>query len=288
MCSINPDNDTDKMTDKIRRLKGLITRHQPHIIAIVESWLTKNHHDEEILNLLGLNWYRIFRQDRCSGHHPGNAYGHSRSVQSKRRGGGVLVLWNPNDVVNASLERNPAEDHEDNVVNFDLFYTFNCTKCSGRKSTQKFGFTVVYRRPSRFKGQDRAEYEEINQTVIDRLVHLPFMYNDSHPDLDYRRWVMVGDFNWNPENRQHHWLLTYLCSAGNVERSNLSSQCTHRAGHVLDHVIGSPGFVVNSTDASSSVVDVTEIVSDHAALIFSLKLGKDCSTYRPCNARRCR
>ena len=150
MRSVSPRQESAR---KIRLLKNLISRYQPHIIAIVESWLTAKHDDAKILNLLNARSYQIFRQDRGSGHHPLATNNERPSVQMNRKGGGVLVLWKSHSRVNFELKRQPAKDHEDNIVNSDLLYKFDCNKCCEDPTEHKFRLTIVYRRPSPFKNQ---------------------------------------------------------------------------------------------------------------------------------------
>ncbi|CAF4507991.1 unnamed protein product [Rotaria sp. Silwood1] len=155
MCSVKPNKTHRAIPNKIQRLRNLILMHQPHIIAIVESWLNTDDDNEQILSYLNLAEYRVFRQDRGDGHHPGNAYGHTTTGLEDRRGGGILVLWKKPDDFNVDFNRQPAEDYADNAVNFDLDYKFQCAYCSNGQPVKKYGFTVAYRRPGPFADQGK-------------------------------------------------------------------------------------------------------------------------------------
>lgn len=151
--SINPNNPS--LRDKIAKLRNLISIYQPQLIAIVETWLTKEHNTEHVLRLLGIqqHTYKCFRHDRADGHDPNNAYGNTITGQEDRRGGGTLVLWKRDAHPNTRFEPYGDENYADNVINFQIKYTFNCGKCSNGKKFKKFIFTVVYRRPSPFKDE---------------------------------------------------------------------------------------------------------------------------------------
>ena len=82
----------------------------------------------------------------------------------------------------------------------------------------------------------RTEYDEINSTVVKRLMDLIDMYSGPQDGLDYHRWVMFGDFNWNPKNAGHLRYLAELATRAKTFWSPLSADATHRSGNILDHV----------------------------------------------------
>jgi len=101
--------------------------------------------------LLNLTGYEIFRQDRGNTNED-NAYNVGRILDSGRRGGGIFVAFlheNPR----LKFKRSPAEDFGDNIMNFEMAYSFNCRRCKEKSGSGKFGFTVVYRRPGPYKDQ---------------------------------------------------------------------------------------------------------------------------------------
>lgn len=151
--SINPTNRNRTFQQKIEEIKRQINQYQPEIIAIVESWLKEKHEDDEIVTLLGLKGYRIFRQDRGS-ENLDNAYviGDDENKDLGRRGGGILVAYRCSSQ-RIQFERNRAEDFNDNIMNFDILYTCSCAKCNEFDKRKMFGLTVVYRRPGPFKDQ---------------------------------------------------------------------------------------------------------------------------------------
>jgi hypothetical protein len=111
---------------------------------------------------LGLQNYTIFRQDRGS-YNIDNAYGDNDNQDSGRRGGGIWVAFRCADGADGiKFERSLAEDYNDNIMNFDIEYKFNCRKCNAQslseKPEKKFGFTVVYRRPGPYKNQGILYY----------------------------------------------------------------------------------------------------------------------------------
>ena len=155
MRSINPRNR--RLSEKCARLREAIQRNDPAIIAIVETWLSKQHSDKEVARALGINryedgyeeGYEIWRQDRDAGHHPNNAYGDTTTGMEGRRGGGILIAWKHIILKNGNrllLIRNPSEDFGDAIMSADIEVQMNCTECNEANS-KKFAFTLVYRRP---------------------------------------------------------------------------------------------------------------------------------------------
>lgn len=71
MQSVNPLSRWGSMENKFDRLKSLIERNDPDIVALVETWLNNKHDNEFVRQRLDLQNYDIFRQDRCDGHHEG-------------------------------------------------------------------------------------------------------------------------------------------------------------------------------------------------------------------------
>lgn len=71
MQSVNPLNRSGSMENKFDRLKSVIQRNNPAIVALVETWLNDKHDNAFVLQRLGLQNYQIFRQDRKNGHHEG-------------------------------------------------------------------------------------------------------------------------------------------------------------------------------------------------------------------------
>lgn len=154
--SINPENKTPAMKFKIERLRGRIQRYKPQLIVFVETWLTKNHRSSDVMERLDLDGYRIIgRYDRGDGHHEQNSYCLTTTGEEDRRGGGILVLWKQG-CNSVKCRKAPSENYADNVVNFDLYYAANCYKClNGKQWIQKFGLTIVYRRPGPFRNQSK-------------------------------------------------------------------------------------------------------------------------------------
>ena len=149
MHSVKLPRNLQVIPEKIQKLRDLIQTHKPHIIAIVESWLNERDTDGRILSYLNLTRYTPFRQDRKDGHNPGNSYGRTTTGLEDRRGGGILVFWKKPDDFDVTFKSESAEDYADNIMNFDLEYTFQCAYCSGWPRKKKYGFTVVYKPPRR-------------------------------------------------------------------------------------------------------------------------------------------
>ena len=95
----------------------------------------------------------MFRQDRGilnidNAYEDPNDNDDENNIYVNRRGGGILVAFKRNDLI--SFERDQAEDLFDNIMNFSITQRFLCENC---KKSAKFAFTVIYRRPGRFKNQ---------------------------------------------------------------------------------------------------------------------------------------
>ena len=129
-------------------MKKTITKKKPNILAIVETWLNKTHENEFLLEgWLLLNNYRIFRQDRYMPN-LNNAYvGPGELLENpngRKRGGGILVAWNANEMDNLEFSHDTSEDLYDNIMNFKIEQNIKCKKCGPKK--RNFAISVIYRR----------------------------------------------------------------------------------------------------------------------------------------------
>ncbi|KAJ6648666.1 Xanthine dehydrogenase, partial [Pseudolycoriella hygida] len=257
--SINPR--TQKA--KIEKIREVIGRNQPAIIAIVETWLSNEHSDDDVRNSLGLSWeYTILRQDRDAGHHSDNAYGATTTSMQGRRGGGILIAWKPIILSNGNplkLKRNANEDYGDVIMSADILVEMNCTKCNTSKN-KKFIFTVVYRRPV---PRDEPSAGDTNFDILERLTHLIGASLDVCQN--YSGWSMVGDFNYREGGDDKH-VKDFLMHADGAEIFPTSDISTH--------VIASPGHV-------NGLMVSKKPISDHHAFIYTLNLGDDFQTNEP-------
>ncbi|CAG0902771.1 unnamed protein product [Darwinula stevensoni] len=170
--SINPANE-----GKIAYLKRHIRDADPHIIAIVETWLTSRISDSDVKSYLGLETYKLFRRDRVDRDPDGKT----------RRGGGMIIAVK---MTSLNLSAEFLDSYDDNFLALTLEYTHNCSKCAG-KSSEIFSFGLLYRRKSAYKkGQTDQQFRDASNALREHVAS----FGATVPNLGGV--VLVGDFNF--------------------------------------------------------------------------------------------
>ena len=72
-------------TTKLLEFQGYVYEHEPDVIVLNETWLSKSHLDNEILDS---GAYKIFRLDRSLKSHPIDPH---HPTKYRKHGGGVLI-----------------------------------------------------------------------------------------------------------------------------------------------------------------------------------------------------
>ncbi|XP_037052470.1 uncharacterized protein LOC119086000 [Bradysia coprophila] len=269
MQSVNPLNRSGCMENKFDRLRAVIQRNNPGIVALVETWLNDRHTNEFVLQRLGLQNYHIFRQDRSNGHHEDTWRGEAPTGFEDRRGGGILIAWRETVLSNGNsirMSHVTSEAFADSVMIADITTQMNCRACNNDEITRKFTFSVVYRRPAR-------DTDDSNVELTNHLVHIGYMAVDS--TLGHSGWSMVGDFNWR-DGIEDPRILNILEGTEGAEGFPSQRQPTHRDGGSLDFAVGSPGHI-------GGLAVSNDLISDHHALVYTLILGTDYSANKRCD-----
>ena len=99
--ALGKSNNMPLNTGKLMELQSKIYNDKPDIIVLTETWLSKEHLDNEILPD---NIYKVYRKDRSKHSHPPDP---NNPDKFRRKGGGVLVAVKAsidveNDKVNVS------------------------------------------------------------------------------------------------------------------------------------------------------------------------------------------
>lgn len=142
-ANVQSCRDTRDNRRKLQCLRGLVIKKEPEILALVETWLTKDQSTGAIQTELGLEDYIIFRTDRQDNVYFGN------KTEDQRRGGGILVAWKPRGDVQfeEDIDRDKVFSCIDGIRSFIIKRKMNCSKCNNGKTLVCVSFRVCYRRP---------------------------------------------------------------------------------------------------------------------------------------------
>ncbi len=268
--------NTRANADKVLWVKRHIGRQRPHIVAVVETWLTSGESDWDVLHSLGLEGYQLFRADRSDRHPDGTI----------RRGGGMILAFK------AGIDARLVHQYRDNFMSVVIQHYFNCSECAG-SSSKEYAFGLVYRRPGPYTtGQTRDEFNQMEHDLWQNV--LPEIRRRA---LSTSGAVLVGDFNfsirvpghpvWNflpprnqdsgtteePSSAYERGLLHQIEACGMSQQVN---QATHADGNTLDLIFCTPEFVKRIFNAGNINVNPTTTRQDHCMLQFKLFLGYDC------------
>ncbi|CAG0903252.1 unnamed protein product [Darwinula stevensoni] len=186
--SINPANE-----GKIAYLERHIRHADPHIVAIVETWLTSRISDSDVKSYLGLETYKLFRRDRVDTDPNGKT----------RRGGGMIIAVK---MTSLNLSAEFLDSYDDNFLALTLEYTYNCSKCAG-KGSEIFSFGLLYRRKSAYKkGQTSQQFRDASNALWEHVAS----FGVTVPNFGGS--VLVGDFNFKIDveipDASNHWFST--------------------------------------------------------------------------------
>ena len=100
--ALGKSNNMPLDSGKLMELQSKIYKEKPDIIILTETWLSKEHLDNEILPD---NIYKVYRRDRSKHSHPPDP---DNPNKYRRKGGGVLVAVKTNiDVENDQSFKGP-------------------------------------------------------------------------------------------------------------------------------------------------------------------------------------
>ena len=225
--------------DKIITIQDWVYNKKPDVVILNETWLTKQHLDNEIFPN---DTYKVFRLDRCKGTHPPDQ---DNPDKFKVKGGGVLIAVKSNINV------------ETNVINLGSRAEILSVNISTK--TDSFCITTCYR---------VGTLGEKNFKEIDK--HLRNIASRKK----LKAHIVVGDFNlsntsWPTGNSSvelERQFTDLFCDLGLVQ---LIDKPTHDSGNTLDLLLTNLVGAVSNI----SVLEKDEICpSDHRGILFSLKI----------------
>ena len=227
--------------DKLLDFQSYIFEKKPDLVILNETWLTKDHLDNEVFPN---NTYTVFRVDRSQKTHPLDA---NNPNKFRRKGGGVLIAVKADLAIETKeikIIRSKAE-----ILSVEL-------KLS---ATDMICITTCYR--------------------VGTLGHANFCEIEKHlksiaTTKKYKRHIIVGDFNLSqvtwPNGRSPLELeRQFVDLFDDLGLEQIITNPTHEGGNILDLLFtNSNGYIKNVT-----VLNKNEICSsDHYGIIF--KLGK--------------
>ena len=229
--------DTDKLVD----FQSYIFEKNPDLVILNETWLTKDHFDNEIFPN---NTYTVFRRDRSQKTHPVDL---NNPNKFRRKGGGVLIAVKADLAVETKeikIIKSKAE-----ILSVELKFSATDIVC----------ITTCYR--------------------VGTLGHANFCEIEKHlksmaATKKYKKHVILGDFNlsqitWPEERSPLELERQFLDLFNDLGLDQIINTPTHEGGNTLDLLLTNvTGYAKNVL-----VLNKNEVCSsDHYGIIF--KLGK--------------
>ena len=225
---------------KLMEFQSKIYKDKPDIIILTETWLSKEHLDNEILPD---NIYKVYRRDRSKQSHPPDA---ENPNKFRRKGGGVLVAVKANiDVENDKVNVSSKAE----MISISLKANNIC-----------YCITACYR-VGTLGEQNFKEIEKHLRNVAARK--------------KFKAHFVVGDFNLPDINWSEGRSATQLGEGfidlfNDLGLSQMINQPTHQKGKILDLVFS------NLTGAVENIVVMAKndiCSSDHFGITFNLKMN---------------
>ena len=227
-------------SNKLLELQSKIYNDKPDVIILTETWLSKEHLDNEILPD---NIYKVYRRDRSKRSHPPDP---NNANKFRRKGGGVLIAVKTNiDVENDKV---------------DLSCKAEMLSVSLRTKSTIYCITACYR---------VGTLGEENFNEIER--HL----RDVAGRKKFKAHFVVGDFNlpeinWVTNQSSTRLGQQFIDLFNELGLAQMINRPTHEKGKILDLVFS------NLTGAVDNIVVLgkNEICSsDHFGITFSVKMN---------------
>ena len=226
-------------TDKVLDIQDSVYNEKPDVVVLNETWLTKQHLNNEIFPN---DIYTVYRLDRCKRTHPPDP---CNPDKFRIKGGGVLIA------VKSSLEISV------NKINIgskaEILSIVIGTK------TDSFCITTCYR---------VGTLGETNFKEIEK--HL----RNIAASKKFKAHIIIGDFNlsntsWPAGNSSVELERQFIELFNDLGLVQLIEKPTHDSGRTLDLLLtNAVGFISNIT-----VLDKDNICpSDHRGILFSLKM----------------
>ena len=221
--------------DKIMEIQDRVYNKKPDVVILNETWLTKQHLDNEIFPN---DTYKIFRLDRCKRTHPPDQ---CNPDKFKVKGGGVLIA------VKANIE---VETNIINVGSKAEIISINI----GTK-TDRFCITTCYR-VGTLGDKNFKEIEKHLRNIASRK--------------KFKAHIVVGDFNlsstsWPIGNSSVELERQFTDLFSDLGLVQLIDKPTHDSGNTLDLLLSNMVGAVSNI----SVLEKDEICpSDHRVEVF--------------------
>jgi hypothetical protein len=227
-------------SNKLLELQSKIYKDKPDVIILTETWLSKEHLDNEILPD---NIYKIYRKDRSTRSHPPDP---NNASKFRRKGGGVLIAVKTNiDIDNDKV---------------DISCKAEMLSVSLRTNSTNYCITACYR-----VGTLGAE----NLKEIDR--HL----RDVAGRKKFNAHFVVGDFNfpeinWEVDQSSTRLGQQFIDLFNELGLTQMIDRPTHEKGKILDLLLSN---LVGAVD-NIVVLGKNEICSsDHFGITFTIKMN---------------
>ena len=231
-------------TDKIIEFQGYVFQHKPDIVVLNETWLSKEHFDNEIIPD---KFYKVFRLDRSPKTHPLDP---SDPNKFRKRGGGLLIAIK-NDLAIETKEVKINSKAE--ILSIELKLDEKCFIC----------LTACYRVGT--LGQQNHDEIDRHLRSVSRI-------------KKYSKHIVVGDFNLS----QTSWSDSDASSPNPLEQKFIDTfndlaltqlvQCpTHERGNLLDIVLTTTPQMIKGL----AVLDKNEVCSsDHFGIQFNMGFAR--------------
>ena len=235
LASKNMPLDAGKLLD----LQTKIYKDKPDVVVLTETWLSKEHLDNEILPD---NIYKIYRKDRSKRSHPPDP---NDPHKYRRKGGGVLIA------VKTGI------DIENDKV--DVSVRAEMISVSLKSNNTCYCISACYR-VGTLGEQNLKEIEKHLRNVISRR--------------KFRAHFVVGDFNlpeinWSSSQSTTQLGRNFLDLFNDLGLTQLINQPTHEKGKILDLVLCNLSGVVESLVVHGK----NEICSsDHYGVTFKVRM----------------
>ena len=234
-----PPLDRNKLND----FQSYVYENKPGIVLLTETWLTKEHLNNEIFPN---DSYQCFRLDRSAKTHPPDPLNKNKF---REKGGGVLIAVRSDINVEPKIIsiKSKAE-----LLSVEL--------CFGNKDV--ICITVCYR---------VGTLGELNFLEIEK--HLRSLAQKKK----YAKHIIVGDFNlnrtsWSPAQSPDRIERLFLDLFSDLGLEQLINRPTHQGGKILDLVLTSRASLLSEISISSQYSICS---SDHYGIEFKMKAKVD-------------
>ena len=224
---------------KLLELQSKIYKDKPDVIILTETWLSKEHLDNEILPD---NIYKVYRKDRSKRSHPPDP---NNPNKYRRKGGGVLI----------AVKTNIDVEHD----KVDVSSRAEMISVSLKTNNTNYCITACYR-VGTLGNENLDEIERHLRNVASRK--------------KFKAHFVVGDFNlpevnWTEGQSSTHLGQRFIDLFNDLGLTQMINQPTHEKGKILDLLFSNLVGVVENI----VVLGKNEICSsDHFGIIFTVKM----------------